>query len=206
MLPHKCLFTFFLLLTLQANAQFNVGFSAGLTSSQVSGDGIFGFEQFGLRAGGFSSYNFTEDWGLSIGIFYNQKGSRKWPSKNDPYEYRLRIHYIDVPLLAQYQFKKFLFQLGPSVNTYVGHKEQDLYGPIYANREFKRFELSIDALINYYFGQHFWVGLHFSNSLTPIRPHIAGQTYKWNLGQYNTLLSLNIGYLLKPFTSKGSEN
>lgn len=200
------LVSLFTILSLSSSAQFNVGFSTGLIGSQVSGDGIYGFNQFGLRVGAASRISFKKNWGMSIGIFYSQKGSRKWSSKTSFYEYRLRIHYIDVPVLASYQLKSFLFRLGPSINTYVGHKERDSYGTINANRSFKRFELSVDAFIDYFFTDHFWVGLHFSNSVTPIRPHSAGQSYKWNLGQYNTLLSLNLGYLLKPFNSKEGNN
>lgn len=202
MLHHKnsiAFLLFFLLFGTYATGQFNVGFSAGLVSSQVSGDGVHGFNQFGVRAGALSRTTFSENWGLDIGIFYTQKGSRQWASKGSISTYRLRIHCIDVPLLANYYWKDFCFQLGLSGNTYIGKKEQDNFGPIQAQRSFKRFALSADAFVSYFFTDHFWVGLHFSNSLTPIRPHKAGQSYQLNLGQYNTLLSLDVGYLLKPF-------
>ncbi|MFM8917100.1 MAG: hypothetical protein ACKOGP_05095 [Bacteroidota bacterium] len=34
----------------------------------------------------------------------------------------------------------------------------------------------------------------FETSLLPIRPHLSGQTYQWNRGQYNTVLLFALQY------------
>jgi len=104
--------------------QFHGGVMAGLVGSQVAGDSFSGFKKAGIYAGGFVSLDVGGESSLRMELSYFQKGSRENPTEKNGYRsYLLRLNYIELPILYQYQVGKFNFFGGPSAGFLLGYNE-----------------------------------------------------------------------------------
>lgn len=192
----------------QVNAQrFTAKVNAGLTSSQISGDGAYGFGQFGALAGGEVAYIFSDEWKASFGIRYNQKGSRIYKTKTSINTYRLRVNYIEVPVLVHYSLEDFSFGAGPVLGVTVNQKERTQFGLIDDSRKFDPLELGLEVNIGYRIDSKWSVRLIYQNSILAVRDHPIDQAYPpanfvlgsfhqkmLDQGQYFTSLSLMLSY------------
>lgn len=176
----------------------------GTTASQISGDNTHGFGQFGVYAGATIDYELKDSWFLETGLIFNQKGARKYQALGNISTYRLRVNYIDVPILAKYKWKDFSFSLGKAINVKINQRERTDFGEIEDPRIFKPLELSIQGGVNYRLKENWRVQLNYQNSILPVRKH--GENYftsnvpntifeEWhqtivNKGQYFSLFSL----------------
>ncbi len=57
--------------------EFSGGIELGVSSTQLSGDALSGFDKFGLSAGPFIRTTFSEKSSAKLGILYLNKGSKK---------------------------------------------------------------------------------------------------------------------------------
>ena len=189
--------------------KFSLGIISGITSSQASGDGIHGFAQFGAFAGADVNYKLNQNWSTSFGLQFNQKGARNFQSKTVSSPYRLRVNYIETPLVVNYHFNKFQFSGGLYLGVKINQKERSSFGPITPVRKFKPFDFGLQFGVNYEIKENWQLELRFQNSVLPARDHLADQVYPpalfilgdWhqrmlNKGQYYTSLSLVLGYLI----------
>lgn len=202
---------FFLSFTLSASAQkpvFTTGISAALNTSQVSGDDLWGFNQFGAYGGLCVKAQINEKSAYQFHIAFSQKGSRRPPDLNgNASTYILRLNYIDVPIIYSYRFQKnnFLKQFHGEVgmvNSYlINYSERNLLGNVYPVRPFKKYEGSLLLGFGYWLKHGLFFSLRYVNSVLPIRKHVSGATYYFNRGQYNTVVQFSINY----FFGKKSE-
>lgn len=182
---------------------FSLGIVGGATSSQISGDGIHGFAQFGAIAGADVNYRFNENWSGSLALQFNQKGARNYQSESVYSAYRLRVNYVEVPVILNYHLNKLQFQAGLYLGVKVNQKERNSFGPVDPMREFKPFDFGFQLGVNYELKENWQVELRFQNSIAPVRDHDLNQVYPPNwlvigdwhqkildLGQYYTSLSL----------------
>jgi hypothetical protein len=203
----KLVYLFFLTFLIPAQQsigqKFSLGIIGGVTSSQISGDGIYGFSQFGAIAGADVNYSFNEIWSASFGLQFNQKGARNFQSKPVSSPYRLRVNYVEAPVVVNYHFKKFQFSAGLYLGVKVNQKERNSFGSVDPIRNFKPFDFGGQLGINYEIKENWQVELRFQNSLFAARDHLSNQVYPpalfilgdWhqnylNKGQYFTSLSL----------------
>jgi hypothetical protein len=190
--------------------RFSSNLNAGITSSQVSGDAAYGFVQFGILLGGEVAYEINADWSLSFGIRFNQKGSRIYKSSNSVDTYRLRVNYIEAPLLVQYKLESLSFGLGPVLGLKVNQREQTQFGVEENPRAFDQLELGMEVNGRYVFTSRLSLGLLYQNSLFPVREHLIDQAFQpanfilgdwhqqWlNKGQFFSSLSLILIYKLE---------
>src|SRR5687768_1040627 len=114
----------FLSIALCMKAQeFNAGLRFGMDASQVNGDRLAGFDKAGILAGVFVNRNFSERISVQMEMIFIQKGSRRPLDDFNTY-YRLRVHYIEVPVLLRYQAsKKFTVYAGPSYGVLIFSEE-----------------------------------------------------------------------------------
>jgi len=79
----------------------------GMTLTQVDGDEVYGFHKVGGTLGAAAIVPLGEQWSVSIATDFIQKGSYQKPQVNDSltYEYRLRLDYLEVPLLLHFTDK-----------------------------------------------------------------------------------------------------
>ncbi len=186
----------FVFLNIAAYCQFNFGVIGGFNGSQVSGDDLGGFNKFGGFGGIYTNIDASDNLNIEMEMVYTQKGSRKQarPNKFDFNSYLLQLNYIEVPLLFNFKVKGLGIEIGPSVATLLSFKEADQNGVFVSTRNFFKTEASFNAGVQYSFNKNLKGVFRFTNSVIPIRKHASGATYRLNLGQYNTVLTIMLKY------------
>ena len=193
-----------LFLSLQVTAQrFQGGAFIGLSTTQVSGDQLAGFNKTGFLAGGLVSTALGKNFELALEIMYIQKGSRKKSTQQNDSTYLMKLSYAEIPLMLSYTYKKRLkFEVGPSYGRLLSSSEEDQFGEIPRQIPFKDGEFSINGGLSYRLWKGLYVHTRLATSILPIRPHASGESYYFNRGQYNTVLFFDIKYLI-PLSPKG---
>lgn len=193
----KALFIFFLLLSLESKAQqaFKAGLSLGMTTSQISGDGLGGWDKFGVTGGAFVSAPLSSKNGFRIGLNYADKGSRTKRDTLNFNTFAYRLRYIEVPIQYSFQNGPFTFLSG----LYYGRLiKQDIlansltYDVIPA---FRNYDVGITLGTTLQLGDHLFLEGRFSSSILPTRPspNFANPNSYYEKGNYNQVLYFLIG-------------
>jgi hypothetical protein len=155
---------------------FGGGIYGGISTSQVSGDGIGGFHKVGGWAGAFTDYRFTPRSALQFEISFIQKGSRQTPTVKNNSDFRLHNHnMIEVPIIYRwYGIKNMSIEIGTQVGIILS--TLDRIENISENSEtrnnpaFKKAEWSGAAGLSYYFWKSkIEVNMRYSNSIIPLK-------------------------------------
>ena len=77
--------------------EFNAGILAGLSTSQVSGDNLGGFNKAGLILGGFVNRDINSLLSLQIEMMFVQKGSSN--PKPENFLGEIHLDYIEIPII-----------------------------------------------------------------------------------------------------------
>lgn len=180
-----------------AGAQdFNGGLRLGMCASQVSGDNLSGYDKAGILGGAYVNRSFSEKISVQMEMIFIQKGSRSTVSKIDNSYYRMRLHYLEVPLLFQFHAgKKIVLEAGVSAGTLIFSEENNQLGPISGTPPFKKMEIASQLGLQFVFSDNWAVDLRYSGSLTPVRPFEGSYNYNYfDQGQYNSTLQLSLEY------------
>ncbi|MFT6998159.1 MAG: hypothetical protein ACJAQ4_001919 [Cryomorphaceae bacterium] len=165
---------------------------AGMTASQVGGDGLQGFDKLNLAAGIGVERFISEklDWQLAINLL--QKGSRKAadPDNGDLTEYKMALLYAQVPILIEYKYNKKLSLLGgPGFGFLLSSEETDFDGVIQNTPEFNTMDFSVIIAAKYSISDRLGAELRLDQSILPIRsrgdldiPIILGSQFNTSLG------------------------
>ena len=196
----------FSFLTLDLSAQkFSGEILLGAAGSQVSGDQLSGFNKAGIIGGGGVRFGLRGSSILGVRILYFQKGSRK-PSKldqGDPSYYRLRLNYIEVPVLLRFDLiKNFYAETGLSAAYLVSSSEEDQDGELPLRKPFHKTDFSGVLQLGYPISSSIDFQLGFWQSILPVRTHGGNTFYRLNRGQYNTALTFTLIYTLKGNTGE----
>jgi hypothetical protein len=176
---------------------FNAGLRFGMSASQVDGDQLEGFDKAGIIAGGFVSRDFSNHFTMQMEMVYIQKGSRKPVDDNNTY-YVMRVHYIEVPVLALWHFsKKFSLTAGPSFGTLVFSEEEDQYGTYNNSTPFEKFEFAANVGFLYKLSDRWVFDGRYSRSLATIREFPGSTSTYFDKGQYNVLIELSFLYFFR---------
>ena len=201
------LFIFFGFLISNLQAQnFGGGIILGLSTSQVGGDDLAGFNKAGVLAGVFANKSISELLSLQMEMNYIQKGSNN-PDMND-YKSKnvgqadISLNYIEVPILLQYKQNTTLkieggIQFANLINGYYN----DSYGEItyLGTTPFTKNDVGLILAMDYNFWGKLSLNTRISNSILPIgkedykHPTTYNSTRK---GKYNSVLSFAIHYHL----------
>lgn len=178
--------------------------TAGLTSSQISGDGFYGYGQFGVYAGVGVRTDLSDVLSLSGQLAFNQKGARKYQN-NDFTTYRLRVNYIEVPIIIHYTIQEWSIGSGLGFNYRINHRERSMFGDITPVRTFKSFEFAFYFRVDYELNEHLTIGINYQNSILPVRDHSSTQVFPPNnfiLGDWHNNL-LDRGQYFSSITLSG---
>jgi hypothetical protein len=189
------IFTLLTVLAMGQEQRFNGGVQAGVAAAEISGDRLEGPNKAGIYAGGFVNRYFTERSSLQMELNFIQKGSRKNPDTLDNSNfYLLRLNYVELFLHYKWDFaKSFTLEAGPSFGVLINsYEEAD--GQILTEPPFNAGDLSGNIGLFYTFSQRLRFNIRYSNSILAVRAHSSGETYKWNQGQYNEVLSFTFHY------------
>ena len=183
--------------------KFESGAVLGLNTSQITGDNFAGYNQPGLIAGIWVSRSIGDHAQLVMEMEYLPKGSRKNPKPTDlDFQfYRLRLHYIEVPLIFQYRINKhFSLETGLSYGALIGVYEADENGELIGNfapqEQFKRSDISFNAGVNWLIDEKWAFNVRSINSIFPVRDFPNKVTTFLNRGQYSNCV---MGRLLYTF-------
>jgi len=138
------LFIFLFANILHAQNRFKVGLKVGISTSQVHGDTYEGFHKFGFDGGATLNAKINEKWKAQFEILFVQKGSKFIgdANKGDLRFYLMQLNYIEVPILFQYEHKKFVLEIGPGVGYLINSKEYDQNGEVINGIPFYPMEVS----------------------------------------------------------------
>ena len=187
------LFCGFLTLSIQAQ-NFGGGLIAGVSTSQVAGDMLGGFNKIGLLAGAYTNLKIKENLQVQLEITYIEKGSRH-PNLHKNTIQEITLSYVEVPISINLQQKENLgIELGILPAFIMSSKMNDYFSEIEIAPTFEKYDFGIFAGINYQLSKKIILNSRISNSIIPIRPHVSGATDRWNKGQYNTVLSFALHY------------
>jgi hypothetical protein len=174
---------------------FQGGILAGFNTSQITGDDLAGYNKLSLTFGTFVNTKLSDKSFLQLEIAYLGKGSHKNlnPKDSIPTLYLLRLRYIEVPLVFQYNVtSKLTLETGPSLGVFFGSREEDLYGDMsgmYSSREqFKRFELSYTVGGTWVINPKWHFNIRSANSIFPVRDHDQSTSNRLNKGQYSSCI------------------
>ncbi|HNS12769.1 MAG TPA: porin family protein [Bacteroidia bacterium] len=196
---HKVLYVFifccFGLQSLQAQ-DFHAGLRFGMSATQVSGDNLSGFDKAGVLGGAFVNRDFSQKISVQMEMIFIQKGSRKPVSTIDNSYYRMRLHYIEVPLLLQFHpTKKICIEGGLSAGVLIFSREDNQLGDIAYTPPFNKMEIASHFGVQFVFSEHWALDLRHSGSLNPVRNFQGSYNYNYfDRGQYNSTLQLSMEY------------
>ena len=184
--------------------EFNSGLSLGISTSQVSGDQLSGFNKIGPSISIFLNRKINWYY-LQLELQYISKGSKKNISNDlDSYldntytsfinNYRFHLEYLGIPISIKAKVKSNLsLETGSAINILTNQKEEiDFY--IDNSRKVNKLEYCFFIGLLWNISPNYYINIRASNSILPIRKHSSGQTYRLNKGQYNTTLSFSIYY------------
>ncbi len=181
---------------------FRGGAYAGMTTSQIDGDGLGGFDLPGFHIGGFVFVPVGEKSQIQMELAFIQKGSRRTlddTTDGFSYFYKARLNYIEIPLLYQLRYKDLSFEAGPALDILTTSKEEYDFIETESDPPFTRFSLSGILGVNWHFAEKWFVGFRSSVSLTQIRkgqaapnqPNVIAGGY----GQRNVVLSFAVNHI-----------
>jgi hypothetical protein len=191
----KLLIALILLLTNSLSAQnFDAGFVGGLTMSQISGDGLAGFDKAGARIGAYISYPIPrKKMNFEVGMQYVQKGSRM-PSGKSISNYSMNLHYLEIPITVNYAFKNGLIvESGLGSGILFSYSEEDAIGDLNGVSP-NIFGLDFICGIQYQLFKHVKFNLRYGNSLLAIRKEDVKNSLEKNKDWYSSMVTFSLMY------------
>jgi len=157
-----------MLLSLLIQGQtFNGAIITGLNFSRTHEVGL-GFRKVGLTLGGKTEVEIVNNILLEMQIVYNQKGHVGYKDSLTDYPSRLRLEYIEVPLLVNYIFKekKLRFGFGLSTGTLINYKRHiDGEEIVYKTNPYNKKDYSLVFSGNYFLSEHININLIYTHQL-----------------------------------------
>ncbi|MBW7847029.1 MAG: PorT family protein [Bacteroidales bacterium] len=196
----KLIFFVFFLLPIVSMAQlFTGGLKAGLVVSQVAGDRFSGFNKAGFNAGFWGAWHIVPGFSMQMDLAYIQKGSAQQASesRSDIPQYLLRLNYVEMPIVAHYQWEKWAIEAGISFDFLVGHKETIDFLSNDQGQVWRKMNPASVLGVQYQLTDHWAINLRSLNSILSIRknsvPHNV-RRYSRHYGAYNDALSFGMIY------------
>lgn len=180
--------------------EFNFFALAGPVASQIDGDRIGGYDKMGLVAGIGVSHHLNNNWNAIMELEYISKGKGSFEESTGA-SYKTALHYIQLPLLAEYKVIENLYvETGVSFAYLLSYQFYEDNEP--TNSEpFKPLNFDLDWLLGatYAIDEDWRVNLRFSYSIIHMNEITETDYYRPNiwkhpLGKYNRSLALAVQY------------
>jgi hypothetical protein len=182
------------------NQRFAMGIKLGPMASQMSGDGLGGFDKFGAVVGATVKAKINERNHFSVGIEYNSKGSRAPIDTINHNTFAFRLHYIQIPLQWQLDWNNrlrihtglyaaYLANQSVMTNGFSRQMSEASYGP-----PFDPWDIGATFGIAFKFTEQSSFLIEYGQSVLPIRPNPsqANQFSYYERGNYNSTLALSL--------------
>ena len=182
---------------------FGGGTIFGISTSQVGGDDISGFNKVGLLLGVFAKRKLSDLTAFQMEITYIQKGSNN-PKMNEidhPNYLKadISMSYIEIPFLIQYkQSDKINIEGGILLAWLINGYYNDLSGKIPSeNLPFTENDIGLFVGIDYKYSKKISLNSRISNSIIPIGSEDYNTVNVFNStlkGKYNSVISFALHY------------
>ena len=177
---------------------FHGGLTLGLSTTQIDGDGYGGFNKAGILFGGYVNSKLSDKVTGEFQLTYIQKGSinPQNPSKGDFDYYRIRLSYVEVPLIFRMKKGKFFYGIGPSLGVLINSSEEDQNGEVNLPfHSFKSTEVGLNFDLIYDLTKRIQTNIRYTHSMLPISNET--KFTRWGLigGSYS--MSLNFALRLR---------
>ncbi len=193
-----------IVLSQQKTNAFNLLLTAGVSPSQVHGDAYSGFHKVGVIGGVGVESVFSDKFSMNLSFLFIQKGAKRnpKPKDNDFEAYYLNLNYLEVPLLAVYKQKKFIFDAGISAAYLINYYEADQNMNYTGKFPFQKFDYSVKIGLGYCISPKWVFNVRSSNSFITTRPNRIKQAVYYNniiartfnKGYYNNILEFTLSY------------
>jgi hypothetical protein len=166
----------------------------------MSGDGLGGWDKFGLSFGGFVSADLGEKWAFGSALQLVTKGSRKPadPDNGDLLVVTFRLNYIEVPVYFTYKITDAIhLNAGPYAAVLIGQQlETNESGTQDINPSFKPIDFGGLIGAEIALGNKLSAEVRLTNSLLPARnaPAVANPASFYEQGNYHSVLQLLLAY------------
>ena len=187
------------LLTVEAQEEplrFGASLHGGLSTTQVHGDQISGFNKFGYTVGASVDMRRNPKAGVRFGMFLTQKGSRRVPDpKNGDYTtWSYRFTYIDLPLMRVWDTRDWWLGVGvqPSI---LMQGEEDFYGNGFSELtylELRPVDLGAVAAAGWKFSPLISAEVRLTQSVIPISERPDQPVQQWN----NFMMNMAIQWMV----------
>jgi hypothetical protein len=181
--------------------EFRGGLMAGGVTSQISGDGLGGWDKFGLVGGAWVEVPFSDRMALNVAMKYVNKGSRTKVDSVSFQTFGYYLNYIDVPLLLTYSLKpakgikNLGILLGPTVGVLLNQKIVSNGFEFDVSPPFRQYEVGAELAIRAWLGEVVHMQMALFSSVLPTRPNpsqVNPNSY-YERGNYNQLIELTLG-------------
>ena len=195
----KVLIISFVIMSLNLFSQnFTGGLIGGISTSQVSGDNLGGYHKAGLFLGVFTQLPINQISNLKMEMNFIQKGS------NNPKMLKngisdISTSYLEIPISAHYyQTEITSFEIGGQIAFLITSTDNDIYGAVSSEliNPFNKVDIGAFIGMSHHLTDKILLNSRISNSILPVRPHASGAIYKLNRGQYNSVLSFTLHYII----------
>lgn len=193
----KILFLFIILISNNVKSQnFNGGLIGGVSSSQVSGDNLSGYNKAGLFLGVFTQVPVSSITNIKMEMNFIQKGSRN-PKLNQNGIPDISTSYLEIPISLNYNQNELLsIESGIQTAFLLSAKDNDVYGSVNSDPPFDKTDISAFIGIYYHYSEKMSLNTRLGNSVLPIRGYDTERIFIFKRGQYNTVLSFTIHYII----------
>ena len=146
---------------------FKGGLIAGAVTSQISGDGLGGWDKFGLAAGAWVNVPFSDRSSATMTMKYVNKGSR---TKRDTINFETfgyYLNYIEVPLWFSYRLSKksdsrLVLNVGPCIGFLLNQKKKENGVDREIDPPFEKLDVGAELGVSYWLTPSF--GVHLMGS------------------------------------------
>lgn len=174
--------------------KFEAGFVGGFSASQISGDGLAGFDKGGARLGAYISYPLkNKRINFEVGMQYIQKGSKQPSGERGISNYNINLQYLEVPFTVNYSLKSgLLLETGIGAGILVNYTEENANGTLLGESPNT---LALDFLcgIQYQLFEQLKINVRYGNSITPIRKESVENSLE-NKDWYSSLVTFALMY------------
>ena len=204
----KTVFSFLFFFMLLSGAKvavaqsFNGGLIAGATFCQVDGDKYFGYNKLGFTAGGYVNLPIANHFALQMELKYTQMGAKSSIKEAElpTYgQYKLVLHYAEIPLMLRYDFGHFTvygksldflsLEAGFSLDFLLKY-----YGEMGSQQfwKFNFFSVSGNFGLHFALSDHWGLGARMMYSITPMQ---TNPTPQWFFDHsYNKVIQATVIY------------
>ncbi len=205
-LNYNKLFIFFLFALALVNVQaqeensrrFDLGYFLGPSSSQMSGDGLGGFDKFGGTAGLSLRANISDRSNLLLSMGFISKGSRAPLDTLTRNVFAYRLNYIQIPVTWQIHWNhKIDVHLSPYAaylvhQSVMSNKYSHTLSEYGGQPAFNDWDFGINAGVGFVLSYNTSLVFEYGQSVVPIRPNPAqaNQFSYYERGNYNSTVSL----------------